>query len=331
MGAIFPEISSLMSESEGKQTGNGHKDNQARSNKFRFKEGRSSRRERSPGSSHKRKRRHDESTTQSLREPHHRRDKYKRSAYSPVRHNFSHEDGDGTGSNASNFTDPDVAFQESLFDALADDEGASYWEGVYGQPIHIYPKVKQGPEGELEQMNDEEYAAHVRNRMWEKSHQHIIEERERREEQRRKDRQRREKVRTDFDSMIEAALQRGERRKKDKSWAQAWQEYSEKWSRLIERSKDGSASATGTSAKSIIPWPVQSGRREDISRTSVQAFFQQHPPEELPRLLKVERVQWHPDKMQQRLRGEALDEESARVVTAVFQIVDDMWAELRKA
>ena len=33
---------------------------------------------------------------------------------------------------------PDTAFRESLFDALADDEGAAFWEGVYGQPIHSY-------------------------------------------------------------------------------------------------------------------------------------------------------------------------------------------------
>ncbi|KLU83995.1 hypothetical protein MAPG_03043 [Magnaporthiopsis poae ATCC 64411] len=32
--------------------------------------------------------------------------------------------------------DADAAFRESLFDAMADDEGAAYWEGVYGQPIH---------------------------------------------------------------------------------------------------------------------------------------------------------------------------------------------------
>ena len=55
--------------------------------------------------------------------------------------------------------DPETAFRESLFDALADDEGAAYWEGVYGQPIHIYGSQKPGPDGELERMDDDEYAA----------------------------------------------------------------------------------------------------------------------------------------------------------------------------
>lgn len=47
---------------------------------------------------------------------------------------------------------PNSAFRESLFDALADDEGAAFWESVYGQPIHTYdiPSVPKGPNGELE-------------------------------------------------------------------------------------------------------------------------------------------------------------------------------------
>ena len=36
--------------------------------------------------------------------------------------------------------DPEAAFRESLFDAMADDEGAAFWEGVYGQPIHVYER-----------------------------------------------------------------------------------------------------------------------------------------------------------------------------------------------
>ncbi|KAJ8120335.1 hypothetical protein ONZ43_g2935 [Nemania bipapillata] len=82
--------------------------------------------------------------------------------------------------------DPDAAFRESLFDAMADDEGAAYWEGVYGQPIHTYSREERrvGPEGELERMDDDEYAAFVRQKMWEKTHQGLLEERARREARR---------------------------------------------------------------------------------------------------------------------------------------------------
>lgn len=42
----------------------------------------------------------------------------------------------------------DDAFRDSLFDALADDEGAHYWESVYSQPIHVYPRPSvETPQG----------------------------------------------------------------------------------------------------------------------------------------------------------------------------------------
>jgi hypothetical protein len=45
--------------------------------------------------------------------------------------------------------------------------------------------------------------------------------------------------------------------------------------------------------------------------------------------LKVERVRWHPDKVQQRFGG-AVDEGTMKVVTGVFQVVDDLVEEERK-
>jgi hypothetical protein len=313
-----------------------------RSSRFRFKskrEARDGRDDRDSGSDRRRKRRRDGSPSEPTRFRRHRHRRERKRSRSPVKDDPStYDDTYLPNSRSSQYVDPDTAFRESLFDALADDEGASYWEGVYGQPIHMYPKTKEGPQGELEQMDDEEYATYVRNRMWEKSHQHIIEERERRDEQRHKDKLRAEQDRharpeaSHFDSLIDAALQRGERRKKRKSWEQAWKEYTVKWTQLIELSKEGEA-GTSTAEKatsSLIPWPVESGEQEDISKDNVRAFFQKHPPEDLSRLLKVERVQWHPDKMQQRLRGRALDDKSAKSVTAVFQIVDDLWAETKK-
>jgi hypothetical protein len=59
-----------------------------------------------------------------------------------------------------------AAFQTSLFDALADDEAASYWESVYSQPIHVYSRpVEQTASGELQDMDDETYAAYVQRKM----------------------------------------------------------------------------------------------------------------------------------------------------------------------
>jgi hypothetical protein len=239
-------------------------------------------------------------------------------------------------SRTSGYLDPEAAFRESLFDALADDEGAAYWEGVYGQPIHVYPNTKAGPEGELEQMTEEEYASHVRMRMWEKTHEHILEERRRRDEARKKQREADAKLEHEeeqhdrFESQIEKALRRGEKRKKERQWKDAWSRYSSKWEKMLEEASKGKYEDLPTdSIGALIPWPVLSGHRKDVSSEEVKAFFERTAPGELHGILKAERVRWHPDKMQHRISAIANDQPSLQAVTAVFQIIDTMWAALR--
>jgi len=116
--------------------------------------------------------------------------------------------------------DSEAAFRESLFDAMADDEGADYWSSIYGQPIHTYPNTYLSPEtGRLEKMTDEEYTEFVRTKMWEKTHQHVLEERARREaaakalkeerEQARRNGDKMERDRDVFAKRMEESLKRG--------------------------------------------------------------------------------------------------------------------------
>jgi len=240
---------------------------------------------------------------------------------------------------------PDDAFRESLFDAMADDEGAAFWEGVYGQPIHNYANVRTGPEGELERMSDEEYTAYVRAKMWEKTHEHVMEERARIEEERRarkaaKEQGRKMRVESDgFERAVEESLRRGEERKIKRRWKERWGEYLQNW-------EDMKASVEGqgrdvTDEKKVqlrnkISWPVESGKRKDVSKEEVENFLRNAPvagtdsergSAELLILLKMERVRWHPDKMQQRYGSLGIDESTMKAVTAVFQVIDRMWNE----
>jgi hypothetical protein len=230
--------------------------------------------------------------------------------------------------------DTEEQFRESLFDALADDEGASYWEGVYGQPVNIYSKEKQTEGGKLETMTDEEYADFVRTKMWEKSHQHIVEERKRREEEQKRKREREKQSvddntsRAEFNSMVDDALRQGRQRKRRRDWEAAWTVYLNKWDQFLKHAAtDGELDARD---KAEMPWPVESGNVQDVDKTSVESFFRQNPAEDLQTILKVERVRWHPDKMQQRLRVVNLDASILPQVTAVFQILDNMWTDLRR-
>ena len=293
---------------------------------------------------------------------------------------------------------PNTAFRESLFDALADDEGAAYWEGVYGQPIHTYarPNVHEpydnkeegegegkGEDGEKEEgnvhmMDDEEYVSYVRRKMWEKSHGYIFEERARREEgrKRRKEEERRErkKRRREEDEEVfeEIGEEDGENdprvrlhdpftrkeviREED---TKAWARYQSKWEKLLtttspshdanhhQKPKDPNTTSPAQDPnpprpiRNLIPWPTSSRTYKSLSSSTIETFFRENVPpstnhqveirdgEFLRKVMKLERVRWHPDKMQQRL-GQRLrmDEETLRGVTMVFQVVDGLYQRL---
>lgn len=204
---------------------------------------------------------------------------------------------------------------------MADDEGALYWEAVYGQPVHVYPNERLGPQGELERMTDEEYAAHVRQKMWEKSHAGLLEERARRE-QRKKAKRDEERHQRKLQQEMDESLARGEERRKRKRWERRWVEYNHSWNDW-----------DGSPAK--LPWPLDSGQQKDINEKSVRAFFvhglslENLGENDFVAKLKDERVRWHPDKIQQKMRGQ-FDDGTMKGVTEIFQIIDRLWAEMRK-
>lgn len=252
---------------------------------------------------------------------------------------------------------PETAFRESLFDALGDDEGAEYWESVYGQPIHTYavPNVPKGPQGELEQMSDEEYATYVRSRMWERTREGMMEEQERLRQERMKQKQRDEEnernqyERARFERAMDESLRRGRERRRKKAWGPIWDEYYRCWGeidRLAEVARRDGNEKIQNPLRNLIFWPVESGKRRDVSHAAVEEFIRHahaRGPEGdgdakassddddvLLATLKSERVRWHPDKIQHRYGVLGIDDIVLRSVTEVFQIVDRMWNELRE-
>ncbi|KAL4876081.1 hypothetical protein BJY04DRAFT_200568 [Aspergillus karnatakaensis] len=261
---------------------------------------------------------------------------------------------------------PNTAFRESLFDALGDDEGAAFWEGVYGQPIHSFaaPPGQNGSgagenheRSELDQLNEEDYAAYVRSEMWKRTREGMLEEQERlRAEKRAKAAAEKaadaQEERRRFERAMEDSLRRGRERKKAKeAWRGAWESYLRSWEDVEKARKEGagsgpesgSATGEGTTVRGLLFWPVNSGRRRDVSRENVEEFMRRAPPQGsgsglgaeesedlLLSTLKAERVRWHPDKIQHRYGALGIDESVMRSVTEVFQIIDHMWNELKK-
>lgn len=326
MASTAEADSGALSPSDHDKNGKQTEHATSQSKKFRFKSKRKSDshgRSRSPRRDGERRHHHHHRTKRRIRS-------HSVSKDDPSLYDDTHLPNEASGQ----YLDPDTAFRESLFDAMADDEGAQFWEGVYGQPIHTYPDIKQGPEGELERMTDEEYTAFVRAKMYEKTHQHLLEEKTRRDAAK-KERERlaneghkEEKEAEKFRRKVEESLKRGQERKSRKNWSDKWTTYTNKWEDLAQ------GRLTKVAVTSI-PWPVESGKKRDITLKEVERFFLYAPtagqPTEaqLGKVLKLERVRWHPDKVQQKFGGQDVEEAVIQAVTEVFQIIDRMWSELR--
>ncbi|KAK6358290.1 hypothetical protein TWF730_007638 [Orbilia blumenaviensis] len=242
------------------------------------------------------------------------------------------------GQNSFKYKDPEAAFRESLFEAMADDEGAAYWEGVYGQPIHLYERPKvQNEKGELEMMTDEEYAEYVRRRMYEKTDEYMEKERKRIKKEREREKKQEEEDRAEWQRRErERLLLEKERRlrKNSEKIKKAWAVYTGIWEDITKKDKP-------SSGRIEVPWPVESGRRKDISKEAIESFFKSAPKandgaddgtenKSYNDILRFERVRWHPDKALQRWGREAISDDILQGITAVFQIIDSLWAEERE-
>ena len=334
MVSTEPIYSRMDSDTAGVQTHHSHPSEEyARSSqskgKFRFKSS-SSRRTRHDG--------HD--TDHTHRKRHHSSHRHHDSS-SYRRHKRREPQPDNYKDNnlAEPRLSPDAAFRESLFDAMADDEGAAYWENVYGQPIHTYavPEMPKGPEGELEQMTEEEYAAYVRTKMWERTREGMLEEQERLREERQKFKTREKQARVQdnermaFERAMEDSLRRGAERKRKKAWEGIWASYLARWEEMTKLLTDKDAMTPSKSLRDLLFWPVESGRRSDVNPEAVREFMRHAPSSvDLSAALKAERIRWHPDKIQHRYSVLGIDEDVMRSVTEVFQIVDRMWNEERE-
>ena len=295
----------------------GERDRERKSKKFRFKKPHRSKEKESSSSS-----RHTNSTSKPQRDKYH-----VQLDDDPTAYDDSYIPNIAAWNSSG---DPDAAFRESLFDAMADDEGAAFWEGVYGQPIHVYQRPSAKDErGDLEMMDDEDYAKYVREKMWEKSHEHIMEERARRE-------RKRERRREEEEERVEWEREEKERRVREKlrrekraveKMRTRWEEYAQYWEAHAKGSGGGSGGGGGG-----IPWPVASGKSRDVTKDAVEEFVRATPGgrSALADVVKVERIRWHPDKAQQRWGRDALGEMGMRAVTTVFQTLDALWAEYKK-
>ena len=214
--------------------------------------------------------------------------------------------------------------------------------------MHTYPRA------EVERVyggavGDDEYANYVRERMWERSHAHIIEERERkekdktererREREKRKERRRWEEEdewRKEFESRLRKRGYKVERSK----WKEFWERYGRNWEAVLcarrketrEKGNEGEEEEK-VDVRGEIPWPVESGRAKHVSKDAVELFFHNAlsnlDPAMKSATLRSERVRWHPDKIQHHFGGQNIDDTTMKLVNTVFLVVDAMYNDTR--
>lgn len=168
-------------------------------------------------------------------------------------------------------------------------------------------------------MTEDEYAAYVRQKMWEKTHAGLLEEKAKREE-RKKKREQEDRRKRKLEKEMEDSLRRGEERRARRKVRDSWETYERGW-----QDWDGKPET--------IVWPGLD-KGADVDSNVVRPFFIEGlqladvGEKTFVSRLKDERVRWHPDKIQQRAGG-TVDEATMRNVTAVFQIIDRLWGEMR--
>lgn len=228
-------------KTESQSVSGGKEREREHSSKFRFKS----------STSEPRKRKHRSKDHEGHR---HRRHKHKREHPDEKLESSAHPfPREPTNPDLPGHDDPNTAFRDSLFDALADDEGAAYWESVYSQPIHVYPRpTVETDKGERQEMNDDEYAAYVQKKMWEKKNPHIVLERTRKEKERKAEEDARTRRREDFIRRRErAAWERAQKDGARKFAGVDGEEYGERYEYIFdEQGKTSGASERSSTGDS---------------------------------------------------------------------------------
>ncbi|KAF2804590.1 uncharacterized protein BDZ99DRAFT_575239 [Mytilinidion resinicola] len=176
-------------------------------------------------------------------------------------------------------------------------------------------------------------------------------ERERREEERQR-REQEEKLRKaaeerrkrETEERNERARQRAEKMRKEKerlakekadaekkTLEDAWLRYSTGWGIL----KKNTTKATSAEFRQIIPWPVVSGKVEDVNDKNVEEFYRKATPyqddaSKMFLFMKMECLNWHTDRLPQRLGDGEVDATLAGLFNTVMRMVIKLRSEVQE-
>jgi len=167
-------------------------------------------------------------------------------------------------------------------------------------------------------------------------------DRERKKKQKEQDKRKKEQEQREEEARErrrrEAQQQREEREwrgrdqavKERRDWQQAWQSYATKWAAFREAKHEPS---TPQQAQLLIPWPVKSGRFDDVKASDVKTFYREAcPTARTPAMFKTiqdESLKWHPDKMRMLYRTCTPGDADKLVIEMICRAVLDLREEAK--
>lgn len=116
------------------------------------------------------------------------------------------------------------------------------------------------------------------------------------------------------------------RRQEQETWEGIWRRYTEDWNNMARMS----TVEFDEDVKHSIPWPVKSGRWQDVTPENIKQFMQNAPngafwkPVGLRSLLRRETIRWHEDKIRQNFPRIAGDSEALKLTVVVMQVLNNL-------
>ncbi|KAL4755841.1 uncharacterized protein BDW70DRAFT_167369 [Aspergillus foveolatus] len=154
------------------------------------------------------------------------------------------------------------------------------------------------------------------------------EERFKREQRDREDTLRKEQQEREAKARREDAARRQRAKAAEEAKAKRWKEYNRAWEELKISTV---ASRMSKNPRTSIPWPTDAGSFRscrDVDQADIEAFLRYgvslDAEAQLLPILKVERLRWHPDKIQH-LFCARVDEATINKVTEISQIVNQLY------
>jgi hypothetical protein len=231
-------------------------------------------------------------------------------------------------------------FKDALISARADPDEAKHWKEVFGTDIHVFPKPSLA-------MSDDEYAAWVRERVYERV---LLDSRARKRAAEEAEREQR-RYRAQQEAFRQAREQEQERIRnymrsgmgtRTGEWNLRSKAPKEKWLEYIAalQPPPSDADLLLLWQKSDVPWPTPSGQEDDISEENIRRFirtctmqYAEDANGDWKKAVRINQYYWHPDKFRQ-IQAQKLEklsdtkkEEVLRRVTDVSQILNKLAAE----